>query len=65
MEILVDFTNKNEQEFAEQGYVCEDSMVGKVYYDPDKIEACGQIAVNYMEYPWVSCFETEGVRIRN
>jgi len=64
LEILVDFTNKKQQELLAQGYTCDDSVLGKVYYMPDKVEICGQIEVNYMEYPWISCFETEGVKVR-
>ena len=64
LEILVDFTNKSQQELTEQGYIFDNSILGKVYYKPEGIEVCGQIHVNYMEYPWLSCFETEGIRMK-
>ena len=48
LEILVDFTNKSQQELTEQGYIFDNSILGKVYYKPEEIEVCGQIHVNYM-----------------
>ena len=40
-----------------QGYVCETSPLGNVYYLPDGVTVTGDISINYMEYPWITCFE--------
>lgn len=47
----------------QDGYVCDVSELGKVYYRPQGIEIEGQIEINYMEYPWISCFEVDGMTI--
>ena len=39
-----------------QGYVCVASPLGNVYYLPD-------ISINYMEYPWITCFEVSGLAV--
>lgn len=43
-----------------QGYVCETSPLGNVYYLPDGVTVTGDISINYMEYPWITCFEVSG-----
>ena len=62
MEISVGFTDKEEEYYAGQGYVCDESMIGRVYYPEEGVELDGQIAVRYMKYPWISTFETDGIR---
>ena len=44
-----------------QGYVCETSPLGNVYYLPDGVTVTGDISINYMEYPWITCFEVSGL----
>ena len=46
-----------------QGYVCETSPLGTVYYLPDGITVNGNISINYMEYPWITCFEVSGLAV--
>ena len=43
-----------------QGYVCKTSPLGNVYYLPDGVTVNGDISINYMEYPWITCFEVSG-----
>lgn len=46
-----------------EGYFQDTSVLGNVYYKTDGVEINGQIEVNYMEYPWISCFEVAGIKI--
>ena len=45
------------------GYVCETSPLGNVYYLPDGVVVDGDISINYMEYPWITCFEVSGLAV--
>lgn len=62
MEISVGFADKERDDYTERGYLCEESVLGKVYYPKEGVELDGQIAVRYMNYPWISTFETDGIR---
>lgn len=62
MEISVGFTDKDEMYYAEQGYVRDESVLGKVYYPRMGVETDDRIEIRYMEYPWISTFEVEGIR---
>lgn len=46
-----------------QGYVFQQSELGKVYYPKEGIVVGEQVEVKYVEYPWITCFETEGIEI--
>ena len=46
-----------------KGYQWEQSELGKVYYPSEGVVFADKICVTYMEYPWISCFEVEGVEI--
>ena len=46
-----------------KGYQVEQSDLGKVYYPTEGVEIPDQIVINYVEYPWITCFEVEGVEI--
>ena len=46
-----------------QGYVCETSPLGNVYYLPDGVTVTGDISINYMECPWITCFEVSGLAV--
>lgn len=46
-----------------QGYVRVASPLGNVYYLPDGVVVDGDISINYMEYPWITCFEVSGLAI--
>lgn len=37
-------------------------MLGRVYYPAEGVKLCGRAAIRYMEYPWISTFETGGIR---
>ena len=47
---------------AEKGYRADTSEIGKVYYPDQGVELSEEIAVNYVEYPWITCFQVEGIR---
>lgn len=47
----------------EKGYEVESSEFGNVYYPKEGIVISGEIAVNYVEYPWITCFDVEGIEI--
>lgn len=57
--LLVD---KEKEYYSGQGYICDESMIGRVYYPKEGVKLEGQIAVRYMEYPWINTFETDGIR---
>lgn len=61
MEISVGFADKTETYYMENGYIREQSVLGWVYYPAKSVEFSGQIVIRYMEYPWISTFETEGI----
>ena len=61
-EIVVSFTNEDEEAMAEKGYRADTSEIGKVYYPDQGVELSEEIAVNYVEYPWITCFQVEGIR---
>ena len=46
-----------------QEYVCVASPLGNVYYLPDGIVVNRDISINYMEYPWITCFEVSGLAV--
>lgn len=62
MEISVGFADKEEAYYSGNGYVQDKSILGRVYYPARGVELCGQPVIRYMEYPWISTFETEGIR---
>ena len=37
--------------------------MGNVYYPREGIKIPDHIIVKYVEYPWVTCFEVEGIEI--
>lgn len=47
----------------EKGYVREQSELGDVYYPSEGINIPDKIIVKYVDYPWISCFEVEGIEI--
>ena len=46
---------------ARKGYETAKSELGNVYYPKEGVSIVGNAAVNYVEYPWITCFEVEGV----
>ena len=59
----VSFTDEGEDVMREKGYTVDQSKMGKVYYKAEGIAIHETISVNYMEYPWLSCFEVKGADI--
>ena len=59
----VGFTVGEEKEMLEKGYVLDESVLGKVYYPKEGIRIPDKITVKYVDYPWISCFEVEGIEI--
>ena len=56
---------KKKEDLLADGYVCERSPLGNVYYRSDGVIATGDISVNYVTYPWLTCFEVDGLTIKN
>jgi len=63
MEMSVGFTVEEEAVMIEKGYVLDESVLGKVYYPKEGIKIQDKIIVKYVDYPWISCFEVEGIVI--
>ena len=63
MEITVSFTDKTCEEMEASGYQCDESELGKVYYPAEGIEITDTITVRYERYPWIECFEVDGIDI--
>ncbi len=61
MEISVGFADKTKENYIENDYIREQSVFGWVYYPAKGVELSGRIAIRYMEYPWLSTFEIEGI----
>ena len=59
----VGFTVEEHEKMLEKGYVCDESILGKVYYPKEGIRIQEKIIVKYVDYPWISCFEVEGIEI--
>lgn len=49
---------------AEKGYEAARSELGNVYYPKESVCILDNAAVRYVEYPWITCFETEGTEIK-
>ncbi len=44
-----------------KGYAAEQSELGRVYYPKEGVKIPENITVKYVEYPWITCFEVEGL----
>ena len=44
-----------------KGYVAGKSEVGYVYYPAEGVKTSEEIVVTYIEYPWLTRFEVEGI----
>lgn len=62
MEISVGFADKDKDYYISQGYICDESTMGLVYYPGENIQVDESIVIRYMEYPWISTFEVDGIR---
>lgn len=61
MEISVGFTDQDKEDLLSQGCACEVSPLGNVYYPSDEMIVTGDISINYVENPWITCFEVNGL----
>lgn len=59
----VGFTVEEDEVMFKKGYVLDESVLGKVYYPQKGIRIEDKITVKYVDYPWISCFEVEGIEI--
>ena len=59
----VSFTDETEEAMRKKGYICETSELGNVYYPGEGVEISEKIIVKYVEYPWITRLETEGIKI--
>ena len=62
-EMSVGFTVEDTDTMIEKGYVLDVSEFGRVFYPKEGIRIPGEITVKYVEYPWITCFEVEGIEI--
>lgn len=46
-----------------KGYEADESELGNVYYPSEGITIPEKIIVNYVVYPWITCFQVDGVEI--
>lgn len=63
MEVSVSFTDEDEETMRGKGYTADQSELGNVYYPAEGIARDEKVSVNYVEYPWITCFEVEGFTI--
>lgn len=63
MEVSVGFTDKDEEQMVEAGYLFERSELGNVYYPKEGVVIRETIIIKYVEYSWITCFEVEGIEI--
>ena len=60
----VGFADKDEtvQFYQENGYVVDETEVGRAYYPAENVRITGEICVRYEVFPWISRFEIDGIR---
>lgn len=58
---MVSFTREDKETMEKKGYQAVESEMGYVYYPAEGVVASDEIAVNYIEYPWLTRFEVEGI----
>ena len=59
----VGFTVEDTEAMLEKGYVLDESEFGRVFYPKEGIRIPERVIVKYVEYPWITCFEVEGIEI--
>ena len=59
----VSFTDEKESFMASKGYEWKQSEFGNVYYPKDALIFEEEAEVNYVEYPWITRFDTKGIKI--
>ena len=58
-EVLVSFTDKDELSMIEEGYLVEETELGKVYYPSKGLSFAEDAEIKRMEYPWITCLEVD------
>lgn len=59
----VGFTDKEEEVMLGEGYTFEQSEFGNVYYPKEGIVVSDTVQIKYVVYPWITCFEVDGIEI--
>ena len=62
-EMSVGFTVEDTASMLEKGYVLDKSELGRVFYPKEGIRIPEGVKVKYVEYPWITCFEVDGIEI--
>ena len=62
MEISVGFADKEEDYYLEQGFLCDDTAIGKCYYPSKDVAITSELEIIYEEKPWLSAFRVEGIK---
>ena len=47
----------------EEGYLVEETELGKVYYPAKGLSFAEDAQIKRMEYPWITCLEVDGAII--
>ena len=61
LEVVVSFTDEEKEAMLAKGYLADQSELGVVYYPQTGVRVEGQLVVKYVEYPWITCFEVDGL----
>lgn len=61
--MTVSFTDKEKGVLLQEGFEADESELGYVFYPKEGIILGENISVNYVEYPWITCFEVEGIEL--
>lgn len=57
----VGFTDEEKDAMLSKGYAADVSELGNVFYPKEGIIIRDKISVNYVEYPWLTRFEVDGI----
>jgi len=52
----------SEADYRDEGYIVDESRIGRVYYPGENVEVTGDISVEYIVQPWISSFVVEGLK---
>ena len=48
---------------CDEGYLVEETELGKVYYPSKGLSFADNAEIKRMEYPWITCLEVDGAII--
>ncbi len=57
----VGFADKDEAYYLENGYLADETAIGKAYYPRSGVRITGPVGVRYEVRPWVTRFEIDGI----